>query len=105
MEPKGTYTKASADAYVTATYCSHGIKSVEELSTLEVKQVYTAFGLDPALNPYGVIRECCDCVEQPFRSSSVSTLQGAWAKPQGHALRNSTKSWRNCTRSTQTLSS
>lgn len=61
----GEYTKEAADTYVTASYCAHGIKSVEELSTLEVKQVYTAFGLDPALNPYGVIRECCDCAEHP----------------------------------------
>ena len=61
----GEYTKAEADAYVTCSYKAHGIKSVEELSTLEVKQVYTAFGLDPALNPYGVIRECCDCAEHP----------------------------------------
>ena len=61
----GEYTRATADAYVTASYCAHGIKSVEELSNLEVKQVYTAFGLDPALNPYGVIRECCDCAEHP----------------------------------------
>ena len=61
----GEYTKAEADSYVTCSYKAHGIKSVEELSTLEVKQVYTAFGLDPALNPYGVIRECCDCAEHP----------------------------------------
>ena len=61
----GAYTTATANAYVTASYRAHGINSVEELSKLDVKQVYTAYGLYPALNPYGVIRECCDCAEHP----------------------------------------
>lgn len=62
---KGVYTKAAADSYVSAKYCAHGINSVEELSKLEVRQVFTAFGMDPALDPRNVIRECCDCDEHP----------------------------------------
>lgn len=62
---KGVYTKAAADSYVSTKYCAHGIRSVEELSKLEVRQVFTAFGMDPALDPRNVVRECCDCDEHP----------------------------------------
>lgn len=61
----GRYTKASADAHVTATYCAHGVTSVEDLSKLAVKQVYTSVGIDPAFIPRNAKRECCDCEEHP----------------------------------------
>ena len=42
-----------------------GFASVDCLASSSVGQVYKSRGLDPMLDPHGVIRECCDSEEHP----------------------------------------
>lgn len=61
----GTWTKVTADALVNTKYSSFGVSSVDDLSKLNVTQMYDSFRLDPLLDPKGVIRECRDSEEHP----------------------------------------
>lgn len=65
MSDKKAWTKATADAFVTATYAVHGATCIEDLAKLDTKQVFKTDVLDPALNPYKAVRECCDCEQFP----------------------------------------
>ena len=56
-------------AWSSETYSSRltdwGFASVDCLASSSVGQVYKSRGLDPMLNPHGVVRECCDSEEHP----------------------------------------
>ena len=56
-------------AWSSETYSSRltdwGFASVDCLASSSVGQVYKSRGLDPMLDPHGVIRECCDSEEHP----------------------------------------
>lgn len=63
----GAWTKASATSYVatSAKYSAYNMTSLDDFATLDTTQIYDSHSLDPALNPAGVIRECCDSEEHP----------------------------------------
>ena len=56
-------------SWSSETYSSRltdwGFASVDCLASSSVGQVYKSRGLDPMLDPHGVIRECCDSEEHP----------------------------------------
>ena len=54
----------SSDTY-SSRVRDWGFASVDSLATSSVNQVYKSRGLDPMLDPHGVIRECCDSEEHP----------------------------------------
>lgn len=62
----GGFTRADFDDY---SYRSKGVRSCAD-GSLDIKmcatsQIYKARDIDAALNPKGVIRECCDSEEHP----------------------------------------
>ena len=61
----GTWTKASADSFVRAKYSTYNACCVDDLSMLNVAQVYDSCSLDPLLDPRNVMRECRDSAEHP----------------------------------------
>lgn len=61
----GAWTSVSAANYVTASYSAYGARTLDDLSRMSVKQVYSAHRIDPLLDPKGVIRECRDSEEHP----------------------------------------
>ena len=61
----GAWTATSAVNYVTTAYSAVGATSLDDLARLSVNQVYTSGGMNSALDPKGVIRECCDSEEHP----------------------------------------
>ena len=54
----------SSDAY-SKRVTDWGFASVDSLASSSVSQVYKSRGLDPMLDPRGVVRECCDSEEHP----------------------------------------
>ena len=42
-----------------------GFSSIDEMKNAPVQQIYRARKIDPDLNPYKVVRECCDSDEHP----------------------------------------
>lgn len=61
----GAWTSVSAANYVATAYSAYGARSLDDLSRMSVKQVYSANRIDPLLDPKGVIRECRDSAEHP----------------------------------------
>ena len=61
----GVWTSSTATTFVTCNYAAHGVRSFDDLKTLNVHQIYTSSGIDPMLDPKGVIRECRDSEEHP----------------------------------------
>ena len=57
----GSWTSAS----IRASYMSRGFKSLDDVRNASAQSVFTSRGLDPYLNPFNVVRECCDCEEHP----------------------------------------
>ena len=57
----GGWTKASYDCFVGRK----GFAKAEDISKSAVQDFYESRTMDPALNPYNVIRECCDSEEHP----------------------------------------
>ena len=59
----GAWTTKAYTSYLSST---RGINDADTINTASVNQFYTAYSLDPALNPKGVkVRECCDSEEHP----------------------------------------
>lgn len=59
----GAWTTSAYSNYMKST---KKINDVSNLDSRSVNQFYTAYSLDPALNPKGVkFRECCDSDEHP----------------------------------------
>ena len=57
----GTWTTSSYNTSVK----SLGFDSAASICKASVQEVYRSSRLDPMLNPYKVMRECCDSVEHP----------------------------------------
>lgn len=47
------------------SYAARGFKSLDDVRSASTQQVFTSRNLDPYLNPYNVVRECCDSDEHP----------------------------------------
>lgn len=69
----GSWTLDKFKSYTTTAYASKGISSVTFdnstgaiLNSVSNQEIFTARSVDPALNPYGVMRECKDSDEHPF---------------------------------------
>lgn len=59
----GSWTSQSFNTYTTNT---RGISLEDyERSNFSTQEIFTSRSLDPALNPYNVMRECCDSNEHP----------------------------------------
>lgn len=58
----GAWTTSAYTSYMSTTKC---INDVSTLNSRSVNQFYTSHKLDEALNPKGVMRECCDSDEHP----------------------------------------
>lgn len=61
----GAWTTTTATNFITSKYADFGVRSFSDLEKLSTTQIYDVCGLDPALNPKGVIRECRDSEEHP----------------------------------------
>lgn len=61
----GIWTSASTTNFLTTKYAAFNVSSLDDLAKLDTSQIYDSFGMDPALNPKGVIRECRDSEEHP----------------------------------------
>ena len=61
----GAWTATTATNFITSKYADFGVRSFSDLDKLATTQIYDVCGLDPALNPKGVIRECRDSEEHP----------------------------------------
>lgn len=57
----GTWSTTS----YTTSVSSRGFATLDAMAYANVQDVYESRKLDPALNPYKVVRECCDSVEHP----------------------------------------
>lgn len=57
----GGWTKASYDGFIRGKHFA----KAEDISKSSVQAFYESRKLDPALDPYDVIRECCDSEEHP----------------------------------------
>lgn len=53
----------TSSAFVNHTILTRG--SIDAFNSMDHRQIYTAKKIDAALNPYQVIRECCDSDEHP----------------------------------------
>lgn len=53
------------DSYVSHSTTTRGFASMDSFKSASTSQLYTQRRLDECLNPYGVIRECCDSDEHP----------------------------------------
>lgn len=69
----GSWTIDKFKSYTVDAYASKGISSVTFdnstgaiLNSVSNQEIFTARSVDPALNPYGVMRECRDSDEHPF---------------------------------------
>ena len=69
----GSWTVDKFKSYVSASYANRGISSTVTYDTLGAitncvsnQELFTARSVDPALNPYNVMRECRDSEEHPF---------------------------------------
>lgn len=59
----GSWTSRAFDDYITTSY---GMDSdTYSTSSMSARQIYRARGLNEKLNPYNVMRECCDSEEHP----------------------------------------
>ena len=59
----GSWTSSAFDDYITTSY---GVDSATyTTSNMSARQIYRARGLNEKLNPYNVMRECCDSEEHP----------------------------------------
>lgn len=58
---QGTWVTCSYNATVKGM----GFSSIDEMRNAPVQQIYRARKIDPDLNPYKVVRECCDSDEHP----------------------------------------
>lgn len=59
----GSWTSKAFDNYITTSY---GMDSdTYSTSSMSARQIYRARGLNEKLNPYNVMRECCDSEEHP----------------------------------------
>lgn len=59
----GSWTSSAFDDYITTSY---GMDSATySTSSMSARQIYRARGLNKKLNPYNVMRECCDSEEHP----------------------------------------
>ena len=56
----GTWTNT---AYVTHSTTTRGFDSMDAFYSASTQSLYTSTKLDKALNPYNVMRECCDTEE------------------------------------------
>lgn len=61
----GAWTTTTATNFISTKYADFGVRSFSDLEKLSTTQIYDVCGLDPALNPKGVIRECRDSEEHP----------------------------------------
>lgn len=57
-------------SWTTSAYCTHstkgrGFATMDAFLNADSQELYRATQLESALNPYGVIRECCDSEEHP----------------------------------------
>ena len=58
----GYWNSSVATSYSVANY---GTSNLKDLGTMNVQEVYKARRLDPMLDPYNVVRECCDSEDHP----------------------------------------
>lgn len=59
---RGYWNSSLATSYSAANY---GTSNLKDLGTMNVQEVYKARRLDPMLDPYNVVRECCDSEDHP----------------------------------------
>lgn len=52
-------------AYVNHSTTTRGFASMDDFVHADVQELYRSKKLDDALNPYNVVRECCDTEEHP----------------------------------------
>lgn len=73
----GSWTK---DAFVNYTCATKGVGLDDfAISTLSAQEVYKADRLQKELNPYGIMRECCENEEHP-RTLLVRSALGVQQK-------------------------
>lgn len=58
----GSWTKAS---YVTHSTVNRGFTNMDSFKSASTQELYKSRGMNDALNPYKVVRECCDSEEHP----------------------------------------
>ena len=58
----GSWTNASYVAHSTSV---RGFADMNSFKSASTQELYRSYGLDKSLNPYNVIRECCDSEEHP----------------------------------------
>lgn len=51
--------------FVKHSTTTRGFTSMDDFKAASASQLYTVYDIDPALDPRGVIRECCDSDEHP----------------------------------------
>ena len=61
----GTWTSTAYCSYTTSTRGMTADAYADNRTYVNVQDAFKARGLDPALNPYGVTRECLDTEEHP----------------------------------------
>ena len=67
----GSWTTSS---YVQHSTTSRGFTSMDEFKAASAQELYRSRRMDPALNPKGVIRECCDSEEHPRTKPVILAL-------------------------------
>lgn len=58
----GSWTNAS---YVTHSTSVRGFADMDSFKSASTQELYRSYSLDKSLNPYNVVRECCDSEEHP----------------------------------------
>jgi len=64
----------TSSAYVKHSTTSRGFTSMDEFKAASAQELYRSTHMDPALNPNGVIRECCDSEEHPYTKPVILAL-------------------------------
>lgn len=76
----GSWTRDVFSNYVTTSYTNRGITNVTldsygaVLNDVSNQEIFKAKSVDPALNPYYVMRECRDSEEHPFTKPIILGL-------------------------------
>lgn len=67
----GILTKAS---YITHSTTGRGFADMDSFKAASTQELYRSKRMDNSLNPYGVIRECCDSAEHPNTAPVILAL-------------------------------
>ena len=75
----GSWTRDSFVDYVSSSYTTRGLSATFDstgaiTTNVSNQRIFTARRLDPALNPFNVMRECRDSDEHPFTKPVILAL-------------------------------